>query len=313
MSQKIAVIGAGITGLTCANELRRSGFDVTIFEKSRGIGGRMATRRTPENLRFDHGAQFFTVQSREFRQFLAGGAKKWQAAGEFDQTQDWYIGTPDIKSFLRPIAKQLDIRLSTQIQKIERLESGWALQTDTESFDDFDKVCIAAPAAQTAALSAFSLKMQTAIAPVEMDPCWTLMMAFKDPVALDFDVKKYVSGNIDWAARNSSKWGRKETPDCWVAHASPAWSRENLELSRDDVLEILLPEMLSLLGKDASDLLYFSAHRWRYANVTNPVGKPFIQDETGTLFGAGDWCAGTCVEHAFNSGLTLAKHITSLQ
>ncbi len=306
---RMAVIGAGIAGLSCAQELRRGGHEVVVFEKSRGIGGRIATRRTPEDLRFDHGAQFFTVQSKAFRQFLAGDVKKWQAVGAFDQTRDWFIGSPDIKSFLRPVAKSLDIRLNTQITSLERIGELWSLQSDTENFDGFERVVISAPAPQTAALTPFSERFQSAISDVVMDPCWTLMIAFSDPVERDFDVKKSANERIDWMARNSSKWGRRERPDCWVVHATADWSREHLELARDEVVKILLPDVLPELGKSEDDLIYFSAHRWRYANVAQPVGEIFITDENGTLFGAGDWCAGTCVEHAFKSGFELAQHI----
>ena len=308
---RIGIIGAGLAGLSCAHELRRGGFDVTIFEKSRGIGGRIATRRTPEDLRFDHGAQFFTVRSKAFRHFLAGAVKRWDAVGEFDQTRDWFIGTPDIKSFLRPVAKPLDIWLNTPVTGLSRDGEKWIIETDETTYDGFDRVILTAPAPQTQSLTQFSEHLQGQLSKVEMSPCWTLMVAFLDPVDRDFDVKKMTQGPIDWLARNSSKWGRKETPDCWVAHASAAWSSEHLELDREQILNKLLPEVYDILGQGEDDLLYFSAHRWRYANVVQPLGEAFISDETGTLFGAGDWCLGSCVEHAFKSGYELATHIRS--
>ena len=67
---KVAVIGAGISGLMCARTLVDHGFPVTLFEKSRGVGGRMATRRTHDGLRFDHGAQYFTVRDGRFRRYV---------------------------------------------------------------------------------------------------------------------------------------------------------------------------------------------------------------------------------------------------
>ncbi len=308
---RVAIIGAGMAGLSCGHELRRAGHDVVIFEKSRGIGGRIATRRTPEDLRFDHGAQFFTVQSKRFRQFLAGGAKKWPAVGAFDQSRDWFIGTPDIKSFLRPIAKNLNIQLSTPIEQINRQSDRWSLKGGEDNHPDFDVVVVTAPAAQTSALTSFSKRMQDDIAGVKMDPCWTLMLAFSDPVETSFDVAKSAHDTIDWMARNSSKWGRPERPDCWVIHASAQWSAAHIESNRDAVLRALLPIILPELGKREDDLIYFSAHRWRYANVAKPIGKSFIADETGSVFAAGDWCAGSCVEDAFTSGYDLAAHITS--
>ena len=59
------VIGAGISGLAAATELARAGCKTIILEKSRGIGGRMATRRVGAAV-CDHGAQFFTVRTRAF-------------------------------------------------------------------------------------------------------------------------------------------------------------------------------------------------------------------------------------------------------
>ena len=65
--RRVAVIGAGLSGLA-ARELSESS-EVTVFEKSRGYGGRMATRYGGD-FEFDHGAQFFTARSAEFQEFL---------------------------------------------------------------------------------------------------------------------------------------------------------------------------------------------------------------------------------------------------
>ena len=74
---KVAVIGAGISGLVCARLLVEHGMEVTVFEKSRGIGGRMSTRRSPEGYHFDHGAQYFTVREERFRRYV----DSWAAEG----------------------------------------------------------------------------------------------------------------------------------------------------------------------------------------------------------------------------------------
>lgn len=54
---KVAVIGAGIAGLTCAFELHKAGVEVEVFEREATVGGRMNTR-TKDGLAFDIGANF---------------------------------------------------------------------------------------------------------------------------------------------------------------------------------------------------------------------------------------------------------------
>eukprot|EP01031_Cornospumella_fuschlensis_P052994 gene52994-64738_t len=70
MTLNIAIIGAGIAGITAARTLAQAGHHVHVFEKSRGAGGRMSTRLSNFGT-FDHGAQYFTVRDARFAQALA--------------------------------------------------------------------------------------------------------------------------------------------------------------------------------------------------------------------------------------------------
>jgi predicted NAD/FAD-dependent oxidoreductase len=56
-SKNIAIVGAGMAAITCARTLVQAGHRVTVFEKSRGVGGRMSARNSPYGT-FDHGAQY---------------------------------------------------------------------------------------------------------------------------------------------------------------------------------------------------------------------------------------------------------------
>ena len=97
---RVGVIGAGISGLLCAQRLASApGLTVTVFEWGRGPGGRTARRRVtlPEHggeVSFDHAAPFFTATSSDFRSVLqeweqAGAAARWPLAGE-----DAWVGVP---------------------------------------------------------------------------------------------------------------------------------------------------------------------------------------------------------------------------
>ena len=76
-----AIVGAGMAGVACARTLLQAGHRVTVFEKSPGAGGRMATRETPLG-GFDHGAQYFTVRDPRFARALEtvpGLVRPWSA------------------------------------------------------------------------------------------------------------------------------------------------------------------------------------------------------------------------------------------
>ena len=104
---KVAVIGAGMCGISCASYLQKNGFGVTIFEKSRGIGGRMASRRINEQVSVDHGAQYIKPYSKNFLHLLeetvrAGFASSWSPLGmakNYIQEKKIFVGTPRTVSY----------------------------------------------------------------------------------------------------------------------------------------------------------------------------------------------------------------------
>jgi hypothetical protein len=68
-SESVAIVGAGLSGLSCAQVLRNSGVAVRIFERSGAVGGRCATQLWQGHL-IDTGVQFFTAQSGDFKKEL---------------------------------------------------------------------------------------------------------------------------------------------------------------------------------------------------------------------------------------------------
>ena len=89
-ARNVAVIGAGIAGSACARALTLAGHSVRGFDKSRGPGGRLATRRVEWvdrqgqacTTRLDHGAVGITARSEAFQTFLnqalqAGWLAEW--------------------------------------------------------------------------------------------------------------------------------------------------------------------------------------------------------------------------------------------
>ena len=304
----IAIIGAGMAGLAAGRKLADAGQAVTIFDKSRGLGGRMATRRV-DAMAFDHGAQYFTAKGAAFRAVVDG----WRAQGH---AADWFegahVGAPGMTAPARALAQGLDVVTSCQVSDLHRAPDGWTIldkdgPVATPGNGAFAHVVLAVPAPQALPLAASADVAFEAMERAVYAPCWALLLAFAQPTGLP-DHAKHERGAISWIARNASKPGRAPQPETLVVHASPDWSRQHLELTPEEAGERLLAHFTELTGvRDRPD--YASAHRWRFALVETPAGAPFLFDEDSGLGACGDWCLGPRVEAAFDSGEALAARI----
>ena len=312
--QTVAVIGAGMTGITCARALYVAGYDVTVFEKSRGLGGRMATRRVGKTLTIDHGAQFITARSDAFKSFMqrackAGTAEIWQPRlGEDEEAvdDDWYVGRPRMNSFLKPLAQGLNIREKATVSTITRDWQGWRITFAKGEPETFDRVVCTTPVDQARTLLATEPHIIETIKDVTVAPCWALLMASEARLRVDGDVLRAPTDDIAWMARNDTKPGRGAAGSVWVVHASVDWSRKNLEMDKDDAIDALLALVGKVTGGKLPTTTYESSHRWRYAQTENPLGQPFVATDDGTLYVGGDWCLGARVEYAFESGNAIA-------
>lgn len=316
---RIAIIGAGITGIACARALHARGCSPVILDKSRGLGGRLASRRTDDGLTFDHGGQYLTAGTNEFSRFLElaagpGALRPWYPCGKTDQEDGqivWYVGVPAINALLKPVCADLDIRLGTQVRTVAPEAGGWRLETDdTDDPQRFDILICTAPAPQTQKLLAFDPDIAERLAYVKMAPCWAAMAAFATPLATGYDVRRDPSHSLEWIGRDSSKPGRYASRDCWVLHAGPGWSREHLEAEKEDVARMMLDTFAQTLPEqNLPDPVHATAHRWRYARTVTPLGAPFWAASDRTLFAGGDWCLGPSAESGFHSGVAIAKAV----
>jgi len=299
-----------MAGMSCGQRLSRLGHEVRLFDKGRGPGGRMATRRMEDGgttLHFDHGAQYFTARDPRFVEQVAhweasGVAARWAAAGD-----DAWVGTPAMNAPLKAMAGELGVQFGTRIEQLVRDGEGW--QIDGEGAPDarFDAVLVAVPAEQAGSLlQPHAPAMATLADQTASDPCWTLMAGFEAPLALVQDTLRQ-RGPIGWAARNNAKPGRA-SEECWVVQASPEWSRAHLEDNAETVAAALLAELAEANGSPLPRQLGATAHRWRFAR-SGTAGEEALWDAEQRIGVCGDWLIGPRVEAAYMSGLLLAEAV----
>ncbi len=321
IKQHIAVIGAGIAGLRCATVLQSAGHTVELFDKGRGIGGRLSTRRN-DLWQCDHGAQYFTARHPDFilqtEQWLeASVVALWEPLLKVYQDGQWsspqgtlkrFVGIPGMSAPARAMAQTLSVQTSTTIQSLSPDNSGWRLTSAEHGLlpKHYTKIVFAIPPLQVAAILATHSKKLSAITDsIAMHPCWTVMMQFDAPPAIPFDAAFINTGPLSWVARNSSKPARKGQ-ESWVMHATPDWTLANLEADAKNIGSLLVDAFKQLGGLKPAT---WSAHRWRYASSDPSISLGSVWDAEAGIGLCGDWLNGGRVEGAWLSGQALAQQI----
>lgn len=313
-----AIIGAGIAGLTCARALHAGGQQVTVFEKSRGPGGRISTRRR-DDAAFDHGAQFFTVRDPDFAPVVddwaaAGMIAPWKGrfgrlVGEARYVPETppltrWVGAPRMSAITRRLSQGLDLKSRTRVERIERDGARWRLTTtEGETAGLFERVVVATPAPQAVPLLAAAPALAKNAAAAKMRPSWAVMARFAEPLRLPFDAVDVQEGPVAWMSRNTSKPGRGEA-ECWVLLARAGWAEAHVEDDFESVAEALVAALAERLNGFAP--VEAVAHRWRYGLLNRAVGPDAHLDPRG-LGACGDWCVGPRVESAWRSGQAMAR------
>ena len=308
------IIGAGMAGLACAQGLVSAGHAVTLIDKGRGAGGRMAARRMASPLgdvTFDHGAQYFSARDPDFQTQVklwadAGVVGLWKAAGE-----GVWVGTPAMNAPLKALARDRDVRWGVKATALSRTPTGWAVGAEDGTIITADAVIVALPAEQTADLLApVAAPFADAARAIPSAPCWTLMLAFSGKLATSEDCLHGTDADaLGWAARNSSKPGRGAT-ETWVIQAGADWSARNLEAPPEAVETRMMEALAVCLGIELPDPVVRASHRWRYARSGHGGGGDLWAPEM-RLGVCGDWLLGPKVEDGWTSGTRLARRMAA--
>ena len=323
----IAVIGAGMAGLSCARHLQQAGCRVTVFDKARGPGGRMSTRRG-DGWQCDHGAQYFTVRDERFRDEVA----RWEAAGvaglweprlarldagggsaPYRTAPDGkarFVGIPRMSAPAGWLAANLRVHSGHTVVDMRHDHAGWRLHTKEHGVFEgrFDAVVLALPAPQAGVLLQPLLPLTALQAEAKaMLPCWTLMVRYDGAAtyAPGFDAAFVNHGPLRWIARDSSKPGRLGD-EVWVVQASPEWSAAHLDDDSTSVTTALLAAFAALGAPPPSAVV---AHRWRYAKAQQPSSNGTVWLPAVCIGLCGDWLGGGRVEDAWLSGRALATQV----
>lgn len=321
MTASCLIIGAGMAGLMAAQSLQANGWTVTVVDKGRGVGGRMATRRI-ENAVFDHGAQFFTVRDPSF----ASWVQQWEAAGiatvwshglptpsDLSPSEGYarYRGASGMAAIAKRLASSLTVHTSTRIVQLQQ-DVGWIVTAEDGQIFAADALMLTAPVPQSLELLANSHitlppDVQQSLSEIAYHPCFAVMAVLDGPSNIPVPGALQIQEEpIAWLADNQQKGISPQS--AVTIHAGPAFTREYLEADLTEVGQVLLAAAEKWLG---SSVVTFQVHRWLYSQPIHPYPARMLRvDVPAPLVFAGDAFDGPRVEGAALSGLAAAQALT---
>jgi renalase len=287
----VAIIGAGLSGLSCAQALQAAGASVRVFERSSVVGGRCATQLWQGHL-VDTGVQYFTAQSGEFKKELLTRLRQFRPIvspilDQFNQVianpfgPRFYVLQGN-NYFAHILSHGLDVRLNTEVKPVTFKSSGIQCLGET-----YRAVVSSLPGPQTASL--FALPN-----PIEYEPC---LVALLEYAGTDLGRSRECYGRIlpegdpiQSGYCENNKVGRVVgNKTVFVVQAGPHFSREFADAPSETYLPDLVSKHEEMWSIPAGQITAASGHCWNYArplksqpgNVVTPPGS-FICGDSRT-------------------------------
>jgi len=340
---ELCIVGAGLAGVGIAYRLREEPVDVTILEKSRGVGGRAATRRK-NGCRYDHGANYIKDSDGRTDELVRELGEEglvdidepiWTfdesgevTPGDRQEAHKWNW-TDGITQFARRLLDRTDatVHKTTRVDGLYKGDGGWTLSdTDGGNHGPFEQVVLTPPAPQTAELLASATiddgtdaataavnKATDAVREVPFRTIRSLVLQY--PFEVDRPYYALVNTDrahpIGWLARESCKPGH--VPDgesLLIVQMAPDWSRSHYDDSLDSAVDEVAEMVADLLDDDRlAEPGWVDDQGWRYAQPNAGLNGNAVDElRTEGLYLAGDWLVGEGRAHkAFWNGVDVGE------
>ena len=337
-ASRVAVIGAGVAGLSCARELRLHGYDPIVFEASDRLGGRCSSRNTRIGW-FDDGAQAISGATR-LATYAADrpgelaalhpwtvpatpaedepkGKDRDKDADEANTTRTLKlmgaVGVPSMLALASAVAQPMDIRLHTPIQQARRRGASWVLRDAAGEIDeDFRALVLAVPAPLALPLARESPGLAAALRAVRYRSRWVLLLGSERAINLP-GYREFQGSPIERVAAMHSKPGRPSIPpQRWFVEAAERWSLQHEHDDPEAVADLLLDNFRALAGRTVTPNFLF-AHHWAHAFVETPATLArrvgYLWDDEVRLGVCGDSVVPSQVDRVHYSGVALAERM----
>lgn len=332
----IGIIGTSIAGLIAGKRLAKAGHDVTVIEKERSLGGRLATVKL-DDINLDYGISHFTAETQTFQVFInelqqQGEITEW--VNEFSlydgmefhhvdpnsDPQVTYVGVNGNQSIAKGLSRWVDIKSEEQAGGLTYIgpdrskKRSWMINLTDISVFECDAVILATPAVeaygiiQTVQNRTATRKIIRHIDEVRYDGSFSLACTF-DHEGPDWSGIEFENSNISFISNESSKREGVEQA-ALVIHSSNDFYRRNAQADDEKVKEALLESATDVIDPWILQPKSTYLHHWKYFMAQNPINEYFMELEMdeAPLALIGDYLGGNSLENAFVSGYNLAEY-----
>ena len=322
--KSICVIGTGISGATISNLLSKK-YKVDVYDKAKGIGGRSAFRRYLSNVGFDHGLQYISPKTKNFKKFLNNLirkkiVKKWVGSHKFynekvleNKNHIKLIGTKGNNSISKHLLRNINCHFGFELYKVQKVKKNWKLTFLNGEVKYYEGLIITAPFPQVKKLTKKFLFNFFKNKKIKMNANFTVMVVIKKTKN---EISSYFFDDkiLGWAAKENSKKRFKYKYDLWTLQSTYAWANRNFSKYKKQKLKFinLFIKQFQKLTKSKIKKVYFSnIHGWKYSSNSKPLNVKSYWNKSLKIGICGDWFNGPRYENGWISAKDLYKKITN--
>ena len=315
------IIGSGVAGSTIANLLSKK-YSLEIFDKARGPGGRASNRRYIKKLSFDHGLQYISPKSNEFKKFILNLKKKnilkeWLGQHldfTFERKEDSikYIGSQGNNDICKYLIKNIKVNYNSTVSDVKFNSNYWTITLNNKNQVFFRYLVLTCPFDQTKTLVSKYFKKSISNLKVNMSPNITLMVAYNHYSKLPISSIKFNDKIIAWAAHENTKNRFKTNQSLWTIQCTEVFSKKIINLFKKDknkYQSIIIKKFESLLGYQAKKIVFKNIHGWKYSYNKEKTPFESFWNNKDKLGICGDWLIGPKAENGWQSANNLFQKI----
>ena len=316
------VIGSGISGATIANLLSKK-YSVDLFDKARGPGGRASFKRLDKVKGFDHGTQYISPKTPQFKKFIKELIKKktlknWGGKHLFlnqtvkeKKSHIKIIGCKGNNDISKYLLKGVNCYFQNELKKIDYKKRRWILIFTDGQIKTYEKLILTCPFPQLSKLSKRFIKNSFINKKVKMDANITVMITIKKTTN---NISSYFFNDkiLGWAAKENSKKRFKSNNDLWTLQSTHNWANKRINKNKENKnlnSKILINQFFKLTGFKKTKILFSHNHGWKYSSNSKPLNIKSYWDSSSSLGVCADWFVGPRLEAGWISANDLYKKI----